>query len=225
MCGRYAIKVSSAELQRWYNLQRDFPYDPKYNVAPTNRMPVIREDLDCTRTAARLRWGLVPFWAPDLSIGSRMINARAETIDTSKAFRQALKKRRCVVPASGFYEWEKLDSKTKQPWYIYPAESELWSFAGLWESWTDKTTNETVETYTIVTTEANEFMTQMHDRMPVILSANAMLDWLDPKVEDFEILKALLVPCPDAWMARYKVSPMVGNVKNESPDCIKPLAT
>lgn len=225
MCGRYSVRFNNAAVQRLYNLQRDVPYDLKYNVAPTNLMPVVRQAADGTRHADRLRWGLIPFWAKEAKVGYSMINARAETIDEKAAFKTRLKKRRCIVPVSGFYEWEKLDDKgkVKQPWYIYPADGEIWSFAGLWESWTDKASGEAIESYTIVTTQANKFMATMHDRMPVILDDATISTRLDPKVEDVEVLKDFLRPAPGEWMARHKVNSAVGNVKTQGPDCIAPL--
>lgn len=220
MCGRYNLRLTNREMQVFFDLFREPEWSPRYNIAPTQTVIAIRKQ-DEGWSADRLRWGLVPFWAKDLSIGSRMINARSETVDTSKAFRPALKARRCIIPASGFYEWEKLDKKNKQPWHIFPKSDPVFAFAGLWESWTSPE-GTPVETCTIITTEANDFMARMHDRMPVVLSRVATDAWLDPSTT-IGAAKSLCVPCDNDLMDRNAVSTLVNNVRNESPDCINSL--
>lgn len=168
MCGRFTLRVPAAELVEIFRLLRRPDVQPRYNIAPTQPVAVVRR-IDRGRELSMLRWGLVPSWAKDPKIGARMINARAETVATKPAFRTALRRRRCLVPADGFYEWAKSAGGTKQPHYITRRDGRPFAFAGLWESW-DGPDGSSIESCTIVTTEANDLVGRIHDRMPVILS-------------------------------------------------------
>jgi putative SOS response-associated peptidase YedK len=191
MCGRYVSK-DQASIERFWNLTRgggDF-FGPRYNAAPTQRLPILRILPDRGPELIQLRWGLIPSWAKDTAIGAKMINARAETVVEKPAFRAAFKRRRCLVPMAGFYEWQKTPSG-KVPHFIQPLNAEMFAVAGLHEWWPGKDGAEPVETFTIITTEANEMMAKLHDRMPVILEERDSEAWLDPKNENTEELQKL----------------------------------
>jgi putative SOS response-associated peptidase YedK len=192
---------------------------PRYNIAPTQTVIVVSDD--GTRTLTEMRWGLIPSWAKDSAIGNRMINARAETVATKPAFRVALRKRRCLIPADGFYEWQPV-GRRKQPVYITLKSREPFSFAGLWESWTAPDGQE-IKTCTIITTEANDLLKAIHDRMPVILTREAEAVWLDPTIQDPEGLLPLLGPYPAEEMEAYPVSTQVNNTAHDGQECIQPL--
>ncbi|TVQ55544.1 MAG: SOS response-associated peptidase, partial [Phycisphaerales bacterium] len=199
MCGRYSLTTSAEALAQLFRAAINFELRRRYNIAPTQVAPVARAlDGDRQREVVGMQWGLVPSWAKDPSIGSRMINARSETAAEKPSFRSAFKRRRCLVPASGFYEWKKLDpgkkSSAKQPFYIYRADEQPLVMAGLWESWNDPESEKPLETYSILTTEANEQLRDLHDRMPVILEPEQFDAWLDPEQADAETLQSLLKP-------------------------------
>jgi putative SOS response-associated peptidase YedK len=192
---------------------------PRYNIAPTQTVIVVADD--GTRHLTQMRWGLIPSWAKDPAIGNRMINARAETVATKPAFRVALRKRRCLIPADGFYEWHPI-GRRKQPIYISLKSREPFSFAGLWEAWTAPDGQE-IKTCTIITCEANEVLKPIHDRMPVILTPEAETVWLDPTIQDPERLLPLLVPYPADEIEAYPVSTTVNNPAHDIPQCIQLL--
>jgi len=223
MCGRFTLRLSSAELQAFFNLFRADDVSARFNIAPTQLVMTISLDGKGQRLGLMRQWGLIPSWAKDPSIGSKMINARSESVAEKPAFRSAFRSRRCLVPASGFYEWQATGAKVKQPWLILPADGPLLVFAGLWESWKDPTGTR-LETCTILTTAPNGMMAEIHDRLPVILDSEAFPVWLDPAIDDAEALQSLLVPCPDEWLEKVPVSTRVSNVRNDDPDCIKPIA-
>jgi len=197
--------------------------EPDYNVAPTRDVPAIRVR-DDARMLDYLRWGLVPRWAKDLRIGSKMINARAETVATKNSFRSAFKKRRCIVAADGFYEWKRLDPKTKQAMYIHRQDGDPLAFAGLYERWIDAEDHREIHTCTILTTAPNTMMSAIHDRMPVLLPPQRWDEWLDPDNADTDALQRLLVPAPDELLATYPVSDLVNNVRNNEPRLLDPVA-
>ncbi len=214
MCGRYSQIHSWEELREWFSLigpALNLP--PRYNIAPTQDVTVIRAG-DERRYASQMRWGLVPFWAKDLSIGAKMINARSETVAEKPAFRAAFKSRRCLIPADGFYEWVG-PKGNKQPYRIVVNDGALYAFAGLWESW-DKE-GEVVESCTIITGEPNAVAKPIHNRMPVILAPDNYDTWLGG--DDGELLR----PYPPETMTAYKVSRVVSNARNDVPECIEPL--
>jgi putative SOS response-associated peptidase YedK len=227
MCGRYTHKFTWKQIHKLYtgtakpeDMPESFNFEANYNVAPSQLAPVGRE-IDGVRRLDMLRWGLIPFWAKDEKIGNSLINARADTVASKPAFREAFKSRRCLVPASGFYEWQKLDEKRKQPHYIQLASEEPMFFAGLWERWTPSG-DEPVESYTILTTEPNELMASIHNRMPVILEPERFGEWL-AKDTPPEKLSGLLKPYPAELMMATPVSTLVNNPRNNQPECIAPL--
>lgn len=196
---------------------------PTYNAAPQSFQPVVRLDGDTgERELAIMRWGLIPFWAKDAKIAYSTINARAETIATSATYREAFKKRRCLVPADWFYEWKKIDAKTKQPYAIALKDDSIFAFAGLWETWKDKATDQSLQTYTIITTDPNELMETIHTRMPVILEPRDYARWLEPGDPSRPPID-LLRPYPAEKMRAWPVSQRVGNVRNNGPDLIDPI--
>jgi putative SOS response-associated peptidase YedK len=234
MCGRFTYLFSWPELCRLMGLlasagpPRGFGEGARrYNIAPTQEALVVRRAGDGPREAVAMRWGLVPWWADDLSFGNRAINARSESAARKPAFREAFARRRCLVPASGFYEWEKVsDGKTKQPWYVKPGGDGGCAFAGLWERWRPKDAPEgeaPVETFTILTTKANPMLAPVHDRMPVVIAPERFEEWLDPAVEDAGKLKGLLASrdWPEAEV--YAVSTHVNRPANEDPLCVRPI--
>lgn len=221
MCGRFNLHANPAVLAEIFELLREPDWSPRYNIAPTQKILVIRQAVDGTRLATPVQWGLVPSWAKDANGGAKMINARSETITQKSAFREAFTQRRCIIPADGFYEWETITQMVKQPWHIKRTDETPMAFAGLWESWHDLEEDETLETCTILTTAANHFMSEIHDRMPVMLTAAGTSDWLDPSLRDAEKLKTWLVPAPEDWLVRVPVATLVNNPRNETPDCMK----
>ena len=224
MCGRYSQLRSWSDLVRLYNItagQMPLNLAPRYNIAPTQDVPVVRSTRENGgRELVLLRWGLVPFWAKDIAGGYKMINARAETIAEKPAFRHAFQQRRCLVVADGFYEWAKTPTGRKQPYFITVAGDQLFAFAGLWESW-NSPGGERIQSCTIAVTQANDMLRPIHDRMPAILDGDHFDSWLDTKAPLAEA-KALLRPYPGA-MALFPVSSRVNAVRNDDPDCVRPI--
>jgi putative SOS response-associated peptidase YedK len=196
---------------------------PRYNVAPTQDAPVVRLRADGERAIAMLRWGLVPAWSEGPDSGYRMINARAETVATKPAFRGAFRRRRCLVPADGFYEWRK-EGARKQPYRIRLRGGGPFAFAGLWERWSpERGDAEVIESFTIVVTDANALLEPIHERMPVILAQSDYGAWLDVQGTEPEAAQALLRPYPPDQMEAYPVSLRVNSPRNDDPECIAPL--
>jgi putative SOS response-associated peptidase YedK len=224
MCGRFTQQRSDHELAQWFEAEALLD-DPggRFNVAPTDPVSIVVEK-DDRRAITAYRWGLVPFWAKDRSIGSRHINARAETLASSSVFRESFARRRCLVPADGFYEWRR-DPGRRQPFVFRRIDRAPLAFAGLWSGWRDRATCEGLRTMTIVTTGANELMAPIHDRMPVVLPPEAWSLWLDPTLEDIAELQGLLVPAPEADLEAFAVETLVNNVRNNGPELIVPLAS
>jgi len=217
MCGRFAFYSPAEAAAALFGVDAKVDVEPRYNIAPTQDILAIRRSGEDGSELARLHWGLVPFWSKDPSIGNRMINARAETVAEKPAFRNAYRKRRCLVLADGFYEWRKED-ETKTPWFIRLADDGPMAFAGLWENWTDRETGETLESGTIVTTEANEFMARLHKRMPVVLTPDPASRWMsgdDDLLGDY----ASLAPRLRAW----PVGKRVNRPQNDDADIIEPV--
>jgi putative SOS response-associated peptidase YedK len=220
MCGRYTQFSSHAKLVRLFGLNPadvpDFP--PRYNVAPTQVVAVVRLD-DGQRAFRAMRWGLIPSWAQDPRIGNSLINARAETVASKPAFRAAFRSRRCLIPTTGFYEWVPVPgAKKKQPLHIRMRDEQPFALAGLWERWRDED-GVTVESCTIITTKANELMRGIHDRMPVILAPSDYAAWLDPTTPP-DVLQALLRPFSAEGMEAVSVGSYVSNARNEGPQCL-----
>jgi putative SOS response-associated peptidase YedK len=222
MCGRFTLTVSGEALAEHFNLAETPEVVARYNIAPTQPVAAVRSARQSgERELTYLHWGLIPAWAQDPAIGSRMINARAETAAEKPAFRAAFKYRRCLVPASGFYEWQKIDGR-KQPVFIHLAGGDLFAFASLWEHWQSPDGSE-VNSCTLLTTGPNELIRPVHDRMPVILRPEEYDLWLDRDVQQVDRLRPLLRPFPAERMAFFPVSPRVNSPANEGPDCIAPL--
>jgi putative SOS response-associated peptidase YedK len=195
---------------------------PRFNIAPTQDAPVVVVQ-DGEAVLKPMRWGLIPFWAKDESIGDRMINARAETVKEKPSFRTSMRRKRCLVVADSFYEWQRLpNSKLKQPMRILLQDEGVFAFAGLWDSWRQPDGKE-LETFTIITGEPNEVVAPIHNRMAVILPTDHHEQWLDPKFQDTDRLATLLVPCPAGEVKTYPVPTLVNSAKLEDARCIEPL--
>jgi putative SOS response-associated peptidase YedK len=224
MCGRFTLRTSlnlllqqfAAEIQDDNQLTL---FGPRYNIAPTQDILAIRAT-NGQRQAAMLRWGLVPSWAKDFKGGPPLINARADSLAAKPAFRTAYKRRRCLVPADGFYEWKKAEGAKKQPFYIHRPDNQPFAFAGLWERWDG---GPVIDSCTIITTDANNTMSGLHDRMPVILAPNDYALWLDAGVEEPGALQHLLAPCNEDELIAEPVSTHVNRVSNDDAKCVKIL--
>ena len=222
MCGRYSLKADIAQLAMRFEFAADEAiHEPAYNIAPTQQVLTVTNDGE--RRAGYMRWGLIPFWAKDAKIGYRMINARGETVAEKPSFRTALRKRRCLILADGFYEWQKLGGKQKRPMRIVLKSGEPFAFAGLWETWKDPE-GEMVKSCTIITTAANDFLQPIHDRMPVILPRESESFWMDKDVEDPLALTSVIAPYPDDEMDAFEVSTLVNNTRNKGSEVIDPVA-
>lgn len=216
MCGRFAFYSPAEATASLFGAHGSIDVAPRYNIAPTQFIAGVRNDEEGDRELATFRWGLVPFWAKDPSIGNRMINARAETIAEKPSFRTAYRKRRCLILADGFYEWHTEDG-VKLPYFISLASGEPFAFAGLWEHWDSKETDESLQTATIVTTAANEFVANLHHRMPVVLEPATADRWMNG---DTTLLDDVTVNAPA--LRAWPVARTVNNARNESPDLIDP---
>lgn len=225
MCGRFSLDIPAPSIAEFFLSLDKGDLAPRYNIAPTQ--PVLGVLCDPQKPDSRqriatfMRWGLIPSWAKDASMGARLSNARSETLAEKPSFRAAYKYRRCLIPASGFFEWKTL-GKTKQPYYIYGAKGQPLAFAGLWEHWSGPQGEEWM-TCTIITTRPNRVMEALHDRMPVILPRSVFELWLDPRCHDPAVLDPLLRPCPDSWLDMHPVARTVGNIRNQGPECIEPV--
>lgn len=226
MCGRYVQSSSYADLEQYFQVdevrERAVEHQPDYNVAPTREVPVVAVS-EQRRVLDLVRWGLVPSWAKDLSIGNRMINARAESVATKPAYRKAFERRRCIVPADGFYEWRRIEGRSKLPYYIRHADGTPLAFAGIWERWKDPADPDApwIRTCCIITTDANEALRKVHDRMPVVLPEATWEQWLDPDNHDVDVLRGLLVPAPPDEFVLHPVSTRVNRPANNDPSLIE----
>jgi len=222
MCGRFTARLTWEQLYNLYQIkpgkrrQGELDLKPRYNAAPTDVMPVVRLASDGEREIALLKWGLIPYWAKDPKIAYRTINARAETVASAPAFRAAFRKRRCLIPANGFYEWKRLDG-TKQPYLIEMRDGSPLAFAGLWERWDRGEVP--IETFTIITGEPNSLVADLHNRMPVILDPDDYDAWLS--AADTTIPQALLQPFPAQLLTAHPVSKRVNSPKNDDPSIIE----
>ncbi len=240
MCGRFNLRATPKEVAAAFRV-RDVPhFTPRFNIAPTQPVIVVRElgaqqlaierEVPLTdasedrivRSATWMQWGLVPHWADDPSIGSRMINARAESVARKPAFRAAFRRRRCLIPASGFYEWKKTPGG-KQPYHVYLPGRKVFGFAGIWEHWCGADGSELLSC-AIITTDANELVAQVHDRMPVIVPPEAYDLWLQPEGVSLHELESLLRPYPAGEMAMVPISRRINNPRNDDPECLRPVA-
>ena len=219
MCGRYSLKTPADTLAEHFRLATAPSLSPRFNIAPSQMIAVVRGG-----TWGQVRWGLIPSWAKDPTIGSRMINARAETVAEKPAFREAVARSRCLVPADGYYEWQRQDGKgqRKQPFYIRLRDGRPFAFAGLWERWTGPD-GKTIETCAILTTEPNESLRAIHDRMPVILAPHEYDQWLDPSIRQAQLLQQLFRAYPSDDMTAYPVGLRVNDPQNDDAGCLEPM--
>lgn len=219
MCGRFTL-IDFEEIAERFQISDDsVELKPRYNIAPSQKVPVIlNQD---SNSLAFFQWGLIPSWAKDPAIGNKIINARVETIDEKPAFKSLLQQKRCLIPADGFYEW-KGSGTLKRPYRIALKNNRLFSFAGLWDSWSSPT-GEVINSCTVITTTSNKLLETIHTRMPVILTPEQEKLWLDPKITDIQFLKSLLQPFPSDLMSAYEVSKMVNSPKYDLPDCVEPF--
>jgi putative SOS response-associated peptidase YedK len=224
MCGRFVRKEEKVLLENRFNCDASGSVllAPEYNIAPSQDCPVVTVEGD-RRVLTLMRWGLVPAWADDAKTGNRMINARGETVAEKQSFKTLLKKSRCLVPASGFYEWKKLAGGGKTPYFIRLRDGGPFAFAGLWTVWHAGSEDE-LRSFTIITTSANELMSPIHDRMPVILSEKDEARWLDPELGKHEDILPLLVPYPSDGMECWEVSPYVNSYKNKGEECMRKVS-
>jgi putative SOS response-associated peptidase YedK len=220
VCGRYAFFSPAEAVRRTFDLAEVPELEPRYNVAPTQDVPAVRAGEGSARAFAMLHWGLVPKWAEDRGIGNRMINARAETLAEKPAFREAFRKRRCLVLADGWYEWQAAPGG-KQPHFVRLKDARLIAFAGLWERWKDPATGSMLESCTIVTTDAAESIRKIHERMPVVLGEAHWDRWLDTAFSDTGKLSELLVPCDPKALEAWPVGREVNAPKNQGPGLIE----
>jgi putative SOS response-associated peptidase YedK len=227
VCGRFTLRTSSSVLIEHFDLDvRDNRqmelFEPRYNIAPTQEVVVVRADApERRRSAALMRWGLIPSWSKEGATGPPMINARSETLAEKPTFRTALRSRRCLIPADGFYEWQQLPGGGRgknQPYYIHRPDGGPFAFAGLWETWSGG--GPSIESCTIVTTEANATLRELHDRMPVVLGPADYALWLDPAVNEPAKLAQLLAPCGEDELIAEPVTTHVNRVANDDPQCI-----
>ncbi|MDR3539433.1 MAG: SOS response-associated peptidase [Desulfosporosinus sp.] len=215
MCGRFSF-IDIEEIRERFQTE---PIDikPNYNVAPTQNVPAILPN----HQLALFRWGLIPFWAKDPSIGNKLINARAETVDEKPSFKHSLQRKRCLIVVDGFYEWKK-EGTTKKPYRITLGSKEIFGFAGLWDTWKSPA-GDIVNSCSIITTTPNNLMAPIHNRMPVILSRESEQLWLNQSIVESSLLKSLLVPYPANLMMAYEVSTLVNSPRNNGPECIVPV--
>lgn len=220
MCGRYSLSTPGELVAEVFEVEESLALEPRYNIAPTQTAPIVRESRSEDRRVLRsARWGLVPYWAKDPSIGARAINARSETLARMPSFREPFRRRRCLVPADGFFEWQKRGSG-KQPYHLTLADGTLFAFAGLYDRWR-RAEDEWLESFTIVTAEPNGLVEPIHDRMPVILPRESYSLWLDPGIQATEALESLLSPYPAERMLATPVGSLVNSPRNDSSACIE----
>jgi putative SOS response-associated peptidase YedK len=222
MCGRYRLISRDKELAEHFGILDDVEWSPHYNIAPAQQVAVVRQErggISTHREFSLLRWGLIPYWARD-PLGFKTINAMAETAAVKPAFRDAMKWRRCLIPADGFYEWQKIGRKERQPYSIGMADDSIFAMAGLWERWKDQD-GKGIETCTILTTTSNSLLAEIHDRMPVIIGRDNYSRWLDPNTTDPEKLGDMLMPFDAGLMKKYPVSTRVNSVINDDEECLR----
>jgi len=223
MCGRFRLSRRKQIVEEYFDVSSDADdWNPRYNIAPTQPVPVIRQNpKEPIRELSLMRWGLIPSWAKDTSGAARMINARSETAHTLPAFRDAMKSRRCLIPADGFYEWAKT-VKAKQPFCFEVGDGGLFAFAGLWERWRDPS-GQWVKSCSILTTTPNAVTSTVHDRMPVILERDSYDLWLDPGMQNVAAISELLKPLDPSLMRSYPVSTRINHVANDDAECSRPV--
>lgn len=225
MCGRFTLRAPASVIAEQFALYEVEPFSPRFNIAPTQPVAVVRAGRasakQTNRDLAWLRWGLVPRWAKDLSIGNRMINARAESVMDKPAYRSAYRERRCLIVADGFYEWKK-EGRAKQPYFLRLRDERPFAFAGLWETWKSPD-DALVESCVLLTTDPNPLVAEIHDRMPLILQPDDYDRWLDPALRETESLRALFRPYAGEEMVAFPVAAYVNSPTHDDPRCIEPL--
>jgi putative SOS response-associated peptidase YedK len=219
MCGRFTLRATGKSLAHCFDMAKGPIILPRYNIAPTQDILVVRVDDEKKREFSLLRWGLIPEWAEDPSIGSKLINARADTLRSKPAFRQAFRRRRCLIPADGFFDWQH-QGNTTQPMLIARTDGRPFAFAGLWELW--HSGGRTIESCTIITTDADHFMAEVHDRMPVVIAPDDYDRWLTGNPDEAEEL--LHHPANSDDLTMFPVSTKVNNPHNDVPQCVAPIA-
>lgn len=220
MCGRYALYSRPEAIRRHFRLSfLPVGLRPRYNIAPSQQGPIVRASPEGGRELVLMRWGLVPRWSKEPKVSYSTINAMAETVHLKPAYRAAFRRRRCLVPASGWYEWEETPPG-RRPWFFKPKAGDLLAFAGIWERWGEG--EEAFDSYSVIVTEANELAKPIHQRMPVVLSPEDYDFWLDPAVTEPEALRPLLAPCPSEWLEAHPVSARVNSPQNDEPALIAP---
>lgn len=237
MCGRYNLRTTGREVGEFFHTQTFPEFDPLYNIAPTDAALMITHDGsipdeeiqnrethqlqdDAPNQWAWARWGLLPVWLKELKGWAPRMNARSETVATNRVFRSAFASRRCLVPSTGFYEWKEVEPRRKQPFHIQPADQPFLALAGIWELW--KKQDRHILSCSVLTCEPNRKMSEIHDRMPVILDEANWSTWLDPSVDGRE-LSDLLVPCPDSWLKVDLIATTINNARNKSAEALQPL--
>jgi putative SOS response-associated peptidase YedK len=233
MCGRMVLTRSAEEIAADFDEfegETGFEWPPRYNLAPSQDLLAIRADPEGRARFVQLRWGLIPSWAREASIGHRLINARSETVSEKPSFRSAFRSRRCLIPADGFYEWLRPasgDSRLRAPSipHFFRRRDGLGiMMAGLWETWADRTTGECIDSCTILTTSANADVVEIHHRMPVLLKPNRWTEWLDPELKDARQIEPMLAPAASGTLEHFAVGTQVNHPRHDAPDCIEPAA-
>ena len=222
MCGRYTLFTLPEVLGNLFRVAEVPTLQPRYNIAPTQQVPVVRLSSEGEREMVTLRWGLIPFWSKETFTGRQLINARSETVDKRLSFKEPFKHRRCLIPADGFYEWQS-KPKRKQPYYISMFDDKPFTFAGLWEHW-EGSDGTVIESCTILTTQANNFVSTLHDRMSVIIDPANYDLWLEPDIQERDALALLMQPYQEDTLTANPVSTWVNNPRNDDKSCVKPLS-
>jgi putative SOS response-associated peptidase YedK len=226
MCGRFSLYIPKETLAKTFQLVDAPEYDPSYNIAPTNDVPVIgRNSESGDLSASLLRWGLIPHWVDDPNdFSAQLINARLETVEEKSSFKRSFRNRRCLVPANGFYEWRQ-NGDQKTPYYIHPTGDDLFRFAGLWDLWTDESSGKAISSFTILTREATEQLVDIHERMPVLLNSDQQETWLDDHLEDVSTLKEIAhTGSREIPLDYHEVSSAVNNPSYDNEDCIESVS-
>lgn len=219
MCARFSLFSSGTDLAALFDLDEGFEWEPHYNIAPTEEVPGVLLDREGHRVVRLLRWGLVPHWSKRPGQGAPMINARSESVEEKPAFRDAFARHRCLVPADGFFEWREEGGK-KQPYFISRRDGRPLAFAGLWDTWRSQEAK--LRSCSILTTDANAAVAELHDRMPVLIEPEYFQEWLDPETP-LEALRPLLAPCDDSLLTTHRVTPRMGNPRYKESDSVTPI--
>jgi putative SOS response-associated peptidase YedK len=223
MCGRFRQTRSQKQLEERFQAEGAVDVAPHFNIAPTQPVITVRQKKnELARRLSMMRWGLIPSWAKDLSIGNTTVNARSETVTTTLSFSKAIQSRRCLIPADGFYEWKKM-GKIRQPYCFEVGDGELFALAGLWDEWKNPE-GQIIQSCTILTTTPNTLLASIHDRMPVIVSPENYASWLNPEIEEFAAVREILRPYDPSLMRSYPVSPKLNNVQNDDADSAAAIA-